>query len=160
MIFSWQCYSSKIARDVQNRYGFDIGSYNQYNNFSESGKLFTKLDWKLNDKHSLSIKNNTVFSQASNLERDGANFRFSSIDFTQRNTASTTTLELKSRFNSKWSNNLIVGYSSIHDYRDPSSQNKMFPQVEISYNGGTILFGNDREATVFNMKQKTFWNHE
>lgn len=32
----------------------------------------------------------------------------------------------------------------------------MFPQVEISYNGGTILFGNDREATVFNMKQKTF----
>ncbi|AKH95653.1 TonB-dependent receptor [Elizabethkingia anophelis] len=148
--------AAKIARDVQNRYGFDIGSYNQYNNFSESGKLFTKLDWKLNDKHSLSIKNNTVFSQASNLERDGANFRFSSIDFTQRNTASTTTLELKSRFNSKWSNNLIVGYSSIHDYRDPSSQNKMFPQVEISYNGGTILFGNDREATVFNMKQKTF----
>jgi hypothetical protein len=32
----------------------------------------------------------------------------------------------------------------------------MFPQVEVSYNGGTILFGNDREATVFNMKQKTF----
>jgi hypothetical protein len=32
----------------------------------------------------------------------------------------------------------------------------MFPQVEITYNGGTILFGNDREATVFNMKQKTF----
>ena len=65
-------------------------------------------------------------------------------------------IRTKSRFNSKWSNNLIVGYSSIHDYRDPSSQNKMFPQVEISYNGGTILFGNDREATVFNMKQKTF----
>jgi hypothetical protein len=42
-----------------------------------------------------SIKNNTVFSQASNLERDGANFSFASIDFVQRNTASTTTLERK-----------------------------------------------------------------
>ena len=152
--------SNDVARDLSNfirtKYGYDVGSYNQYNNFSESGKLFTKLDWKLNDKHTLSIKNNTVFSQASNLERDGANFRFSGIDFVQRNTASTTTLELKSRFNDKWSNNFIAGYSSIHDYRDPTSQNKMFPQVEISNNGGTILLGNDREATVFNMKQKTF----
>ncbi len=31
----------------------------------------------------------------------------------------------------------------------------MFPQTEIGYNGGTIFLGNDREATVFNMKQNT-----
>jgi hypothetical protein len=54
------------------------------------------------------------------------------MDFVQKNTASTTTLELKSRFNDKWSNNLVVGYSSIHDYRDPTSGNAMFPQVEIT----------------------------
>jgi hypothetical protein len=148
--------AQQIAAFVKNKYGFDAGSFNNYNNFSESGKLFNKLDWKINDKHTLSIKNNTVFSQALNLERDGANFRFSSMDFIQKNTSSTTTLELKSRFNDKWNNNLVVGYSSIHDYRDPTSQNVIFPQVEISYNGGTILLGNDREATVFNMKQKTF----
>jgi hypothetical protein len=148
--------AQQIAAFVKNKYGFDAGSFNNYNNFSESGKLFNKLDWKINDKHTLSIKNNTVFSQALNLERDGANFRFSSMDFIQKNTSSTTTLELKSRFNDKWNNNLVVGYSSIHDYREPTSQNVIFPQVEISYNGGTILLGNDREATVFNMKQKTF----
>lgn len=148
--------AQQIAAFVKNKYGFDAGSFNNYNNFSESGKLFNKLDWKINDKHTLSIKNNTVFSQALNLERDGANFRFSSMDFIQKNTSSTTTLELKSRFNDKWNNNLVLGYSSIHDYRDPTSQNVIFPQVEISYNGGTILLGNDREATVFNMKQKTF----
>ncbi|GAA5087430.1 carboxypeptidase regulatory-like domain-containing protein [Chryseobacterium ginsengisoli] len=148
--------AQQISNFVKNKYGFDVGSFNNYNNFSESGKLFNKLDWKINDKHTLSIKNNTVFSQASNLERDGANFRFASMDFVQKNTSSTTTLELKSRFNDKWNNNLILGYSSIHDYRDPTSQNAMFPQVEIAYNGGTILLGNDREATVFNMKQKTF----
>ncbi len=148
--------AQQIADFVKNKYNFNVGSFNDYNNFSESSKLFNKLDWKINDKHTLSIKNNTVFSQASNLERDGANFRFSSMDFVQKNTASTTTLELKSRFNDKWNNNLVLGYSSIHDYRDPTSSNAMFPQVEIAYNGGTILLGNDREATVFNMKQKTF----
>ncbi|MCA6065634.1 TonB-dependent receptor [Chryseobacterium sp. RG1] len=148
--------AQQIADFVKNKYNFNVGSFNDYSNFSESSKLFNKLDWKINDKHTLSIKNNTVFSQASNLERDGANFRFSSMDFVQKNTTSTTTLELKSRFNDKWNNNLVVGYSSIHDYRDPTSENAMFPQVEIAYNGGTILLGNDREATVFNMKQKTF----
>ncbi|WEK70028.1 MAG: TonB-dependent receptor [Candidatus Chryseobacterium colombiense] len=148
--------AQQITDFVKNKYNFNVGSFNDYNNFSESSKLFNKLDWKINDKHTLSIKNNTVFSQASNLERDGANFRFSSMDFVQKNTASTTTLELKSRFNDKWNNNLVLGYSSIHDYRDPTSSNAMFPQVEIAYNGGTILLGNDREATVFNMKQKTF----
>lgn len=148
--------AQQIAGFVRNRYGFDTGTFNQYSNFSESAKLFNKLDWKISDRHTLSIKNNTVFSQASNLERDGANFRFSGMDFVQKNSASTTTLELKSRFNDRWNNNLVLGYSSIHDYRDPVSRNAMFPQVEIAYNGGTILLGNDREATVFNMKQKTF----
>ncbi|MDQ1095092.1 MULTISPECIES: TonB-dependent receptor [Chryseobacterium] len=148
--------ASQISNFVRSKYNFDPGTYDAYSNFSESSKLFNKLDWKINDKHTLSIKNNTVFSQASNLERDGANFRFSSMDFVQKNMASSTTLELKSRFNDKWNNNLVLGYSSIHDYRDPTSSNAMFPQVEIAYNGGTILLGNDREATVFNMKQKTF----
>ncbi|MDR6516335.1 TonB-dependent receptor [Chryseobacterium camelliae] len=148
--------ASQISNFVRSKYNFDPGTYDAYTNFSESSKLFNKLDWKINDKHTLSIKNNTVFSQASNLERDGANFRFSGMDFVQKNTASTTTLELKSRFNDQWNNNLVLGYSSIHDYRDPTSSNAMFPQVEIAYNGGTILLGNDREATVFNMKQKTF----
>lgn len=148
--------AQQISDFVRTKYGFNTGSYDQYTNFSESSKLFNKLDWKINDKHTLSIKNNTVFSHASNLERDAANFRFSSMDFVQKNTSSTTTLELKSRFNDKLNNNLVLGYSSIHDYRDPTSQNIMFPQVEIAYNGGTILLGNDREATVFNMRQKTF----
>ncbi|MDN5395877.1 MAG: TonB-dependent receptor [Chryseobacterium sp.] len=148
--------AQQISDFVRNKYGFNAGSFDGYNNFSESAKLFNKLDWKINDQHTLSIKNNTVFSQASNLERDGANFRFASMDFIQKNTSSSTTLELKSRFNDQWNNNLVLGYSSIHDYRDPTSSNAMFPQVEIAYNGGTILLGNDREATVFNMKQKTF----
>lgn len=145
-----------ISSFVKSKYGFDTGSYDQYNNYSQSSKLFNKLDWKINDRHTLSLKNNTVFSEASNLERDGANFRFSGIDFVQKNQASTTTLELKSRFSDQLNNTLLLGYSAIRDYRNPTSSNVMFPQVEIAYNGGTIFLGNDREASVFNMKQKTF----
>ena len=144
-----------ISSFVSSNYNFNAGTFNSYNNYSNSKKFFNKIDWKINNKHSLSIRNNSVFGEASNLERDSKNFRFSSIDFVQKNTSISTVLELKSRFNSKWSNSFIVGYSSIKDYREPTSGNILFPQVEIGYNGGTILLGNDREATVFNMKQNT-----
>ncbi|MEI7510229.1 MAG: TonB-dependent receptor, partial [Flavobacterium sp.] len=147
--------AAAIANFVKTKYGFDVGSYNAYNNFSNSKKFFNKVDWKINKKHSLSIRNNTVLSEASNLERDGANFRFSSMDFVQHNQSVSTVLELKSHLSNRWSNAFLVGYSTIKDYREPQSSYNLFPQVEIGYNGGTIFLGNDREATVFNMKQNT-----
>ncbi|RED23637.1 carboxypeptidase family protein [Flavobacterium cutihirudinis] len=147
--------AEQISSFVKANYAFDPGSYNSYNNFAMSRKYFNKIDWKINEKNSLSLRNNTVVSQATNLERDAANFRFSSMDFTQKNQSISTVLELKSHFNNQWSNSFIASYSAIKDYRDPKSNNIMFPQTEIGYNGGTIFLGNDREATVFNMKQNT-----
>lgn len=143
-----------ISNFVQSKYGFNVGEYDNYSINSKSVKFFNRIDWNINEHHQLTLRNNTVFSEATNLERDAANFRFSSMDFTQKNNQNSTVMELRSRFG-KRSNSLIVGYSDIHDYRMPSSGNAAFPQTEIAYNGGTIFLGNEREATVFNMKQKT-----
>lgn len=157
--------ASKITNYLVTNYGFNPGETNNYNIYSRSNKFFNRLDWNISDKHQLSIRNNYVTSEASNLERDAANFRFGSMDFKQVNNQNSTVAELKSRFgNGNVSNSLVLGYSDIQDYRDPSSSSIVgnnansvsFPQTEISYNGGTIFLGNDREATVFNMKQKTF----
>lgn len=148
--------AQSIIDTLQKRYGFNPGGFDAYDIYSKSYKFFNRLDWKLNDENSLSIRNNTVMSEANNFERDGASFRFTGMDFKQMNNQSSTVAELKSRFGSKASNSFIVGYSTIHDFRDPTSANFAFPQTEIGYKGGTIYVGNDREATVFNMKQNTF----
>ncbi len=92
--------AEQISNFVKTNYGFDPGTYGSYNNFAKGQKFFNKLDWKINDKHSISLRNNTVVSQATNLERDAANFRFSGMDFTQKNQSISTVLELKSHFNS------------------------------------------------------------
>ena len=148
--------AKKIADFVQSKYNnFNVGSYDKYTINNSSTKIFNRLDWNLNDNNQLTLRNNTIFSEATNLERDGANFRFGSMDFKQMNNQSSTVLELKTHFK-KSSNSLIIGYTNIHDYRTPTSNNVAFPQVEISHNGGTILFGNEREATIFNLRQKTF----
>lgn len=148
--------AQQISDFLKTNYNFDAGSFGDYKIYSKSTKFFNRIDWNINDKHQFTLRNNTVLSEATNLERDAANFRFGSIDFKQTNVQSSTVAELKSRFSNRVSNSLILGYTAIHDYRDPLSNNSAFPQTEIAYNGGTILLGNDREATVFNLRQKTF----
>lgn len=150
---------AKLISDyVETNYGklgFHAGDYGNYNIYSKSTKFFNRLDWHINAKNQLSIRNNTITSKATNLERDQQNFRFGSIDYKQVNNQTSTVAELKTRFSNALSNSLVVGYSSIHDYRDPLS-NPATPQIQIASRGGTIFLGTDREGSIFNMKQKTF----
>lgn len=135
---------------------YDPGAFNSYSNFVKSNKAFLRLDFNLSSKHQLNIRNNYVISSASNLEQSGTQFEFGNYDFVQHNNNNSTVAELKSRFTDKTSNSLILGATFVHDYRDPTGS--LFPQIQINgVNGsGTILLGTNREAGVFNMKQKTY----
>jgi hypothetical protein len=147
--------AKQISDHMKSAYGIDAGSFDNYNIYSRSNKFFNRLDWNINSKNQLSIRNNTIFSQATNLERDNQNFRFGGIDYKQINNQSSTVMELKSKFTNALSNSLILGYSNVHDYREPTSDPAL-PQIQIASNGGTVFLGTDREASIFNMKQKVF----
>ncbi|NIG52750.1 carboxypeptidase regulatory-like domain-containing protein [Chitinophaga sp. Cy-1792] len=148
---------AKAISDKMKEYGVDAGTYGNTSIYSNSTKFFNRLDWHINGKHTLSLRNNTITSEATNLERDQQNFRFKGIDFVQTNNQTSTVAELKSNFNQSVSNSLILGYSSVHDYRTPLSD-PATPQIQIAGRtpGTTIFLGTDREASIFNMKQKTF----
>lgn len=147
-----------IRNTTLERYGnaFDPGTAGAYNSTSESMKFFNRIDWNINSRHQLALRNNTIISKAVHMDRDQQDFRFSSMAFEQKNDQSSTVLELKSRFNNRLSNSFIAGYSLVKDYRTPT-QNPALPQVQIMGNtpGTTIYLGTDREASVFNMKQRT-----
>ena len=150
-----EAQAQAITQLMETKYGINPGTYGNYNIYSNSNKFFNRLDWNINDKNQLTIRNNTITSDATNLERDQANFRFGGIDYKQTNNQNSTVAELKSRISNNLSNSLVLGYSSIHDYRTPTS-NAALPQIEITgAAGGTIFLGTDREASIFNMKQKT-----
>jgi Carboxypeptidase regulatory-like domain len=151
--------AASIAGAVKSRYGdiFDAGTAGTYTNWSQSQKFFNRVDWNINDKHQLAIRNNTIFSKATLMDRDQQDFRFSSMAFEQTNNQSSTVAELKSRFNNRLSGNLVVGYTVVSDSRNPLSDPTL-PQVQIQGNtpGTTIYLGTDREASIFNMHQKTW----
>lgn len=145
-----------IQQFVLNKYNFNIGTYGQFDAYARSNKFFNRLDWNINERNQLVIRNNTITSKAINLERDNEDFRFGSIAYQQVNNQTSTVMELKSHISSRFSNSFLLGYTSIHDYRNPSGD-PSFPQVQIVGRtpGTTIYFGTDREAAVFNQRQKT-----
>jgi hypothetical protein len=152
--------SAQDAADITKAFtsytGISPGTAGDASIFSNSNKFFNRLDWNINEKNQLTIRNNTITSTATNLERDQQNFRFSGIDYTSHNNSTSTVAELKSRFTNSISNSLLFGYSNVHDYRDPNS-NPALPQIEITGRtpGTTIFLGTDREAAIFDMHQKT-----
>lgn len=149
--------AQKISDYLKTNYQIDPGTYNNTSIYSNSNKFFNRIDWNINSKNQLTIRNNTVTSKATNLERDQQNFRFGSIDYRQINNQNSTVAELKSRFSNTVSNSLVLGYSTVHDYREPASDPRL-PQVQIVglKPGTTIFLGSDREGTIFDMRQKTF----
>lgn len=151
--------ASSIMNTVKTRYGniFDAGTADLYTNWSKSIKFFNRLDWNINDKHQLAIRNNTIRSSASHMDRDQQDFRFSSMAFEQTNNQSSTVAELKSRFSNSVSGNAVIGFTLVRDRRDPLSDPTL-PQVQIQGRspGTTIYIGTDREASIFDLQQKTW----
>ena len=164
--------AQQITNKLQETYGYNVGEYGNYNIHANSNKVFGRLDFNLDDKTSIALRHNFITSEATNLERSGSLFKFGSQDFTQHNVQNSTVLEVKSNFSSKLANNLILGYTNIHDYRNLlGGQANLFPAVQINNVGTTpgtagtaslysgsnqILLGSDREASIFNTRQKTF----
>ena len=64
-----------------------------------------------------------------------------------------SSLELNSRFNNKFSNNLVVGYTAVNDDRNPIG--KSFPAIEIRDGSGTIFLGSEAFSTANLLLQKT-----
>lgn len=140
---------------VKTRYNYDLGTFGSRNLNTNSDKIFIRFDWNINEKNQLILRHNGVFASHENLSRSGTIFNFESQGFTHNSRTNSTVLELKSRLGQRLFNNLIVGVSRIHDYREPMGE--LFPHIEIKYKtAGVIFAGSYREASVFQMNQTSF----
>jgi Carboxypeptidase regulatory-like domain len=142
----------QIANQLKTKYGYDPGSYlGAYKIFTNSDKLFGRLDFNLSSKNTLTIRGIYTSGSGNNLERSSTNFQFGSTDFTQHTKNLNLTAELKSKFSSTLSNQLNVSYINVHEYRDfPGT---LAPYIDID--NGRITLGTWREASIYNLKQRT-----
>ncbi len=147
-----------IAKHTLDTYGYDVGSYGPTDVRTQNNKIFTKVDWNINEKHSLSVRYNFIDAFDDNISRSGSFFRFGNNAYQFANKQHVTVAELRSNFNNQFSNNLIVGYSAIRDSREIAGG--LFPQVTIfnvdGKSSNSAEFGSQRSSVANSLDQDIF----
>ena len=136
-------------------YGYDPGSFENNVRTLVSDKIIGKLDWNINDNHKLSLKHSYVTAEEFSPSRSSANaINFINGSQVFNSVTNSTALELNSRFGNKFSNNLVVAYTTVADDRDATGD--PFPRVQIN-DGSTrnnFYLGSEGFSTANLLEQK------
>jgi len=144
---------AQLSDFLTSNYGYNPGGYTNNTSSLESDKLIAKIDWNINENNTLSLKHSYV--KAIELDARGSNG--GSINFLNRaenfeSITNSTALELNTKIGNKFSNNLVIGYTSVDDNRDPNGN--PFPSVEVRDGAGSIFFGSEPFSTANLLEQR------
>ncbi len=139
--------SLNALRNKLATFGYDPGVFDANTEFLNSDKFLAKLDWNINDVHTLSLRHSYV--SAENLEARSSSTTF--LGFTNGSEyflskTNSTSLELKSRLSNTLSNKFVLGVTLVRDDRDPFGD--PFPTVFIDDGPGGYEFGAERFSTA------------
>ncbi|TAE45086.1 MAG: TonB-dependent receptor [Cytophagales bacterium] len=133
-----------------NRYGFNPGDYQGYNALTSANNITARIDYNINNDHKLNVRYNFLQSfrdiapSGSGAQGGRAPSRvtlpFSGSFYRINNNMNSVIAELNSRFGNKITNNFIIGYTAMRDFRESTSG--FFPTVDIEN-------GNNQNITTF-----------
>ncbi len=136
-------------------YNYDPGTFGDTSSDLDGVKLFGKVDVNLNNNSKLTLRHQyTKAEQFSRSSGGSRNINFSNGGIYFPSTTNSSALELNTRLGNTMSNNLIVGYTTVNDDRDPIGSD--FPTVTIFDGNGRISFGSEAFSTANVLEQKIF----
>ena len=134
--------AQQLREFLKTNYNYDPGDYDNYPASQKNIKLLARVDWNINNDHHLAVRYNYTSSNQWKLpstSRDITTASFSTASeyglvfsnsmYNQMNNIWTLSADLNSRLSDNMSNQLLVTYSNIEDYRGSNSD--FFPFVEI-----------------------------
>ncbi|MCF8295874.1 MAG: TonB-dependent receptor, partial [Bacteroidales bacterium] len=141
-----------LSAKLINDYGYDPGGYTDKVATLDGNKFFARLDWNINKVHRLMIRHQyTNAEQYSPATSSTTAIRFANAGIYFPSTTNTTAIELKSNLSSTTSNNLILGFTSVRDDRNPMGDN--FPYVRIKDGASNVYFGSEEFSTANRLYQ-------
>lgn len=133
-----------------NNYGYDPGSFGAFTPETRNNKLFGKLDWNINDDHQLTLRHSYLKATDENLGRSQNVLEFTNNGYLNDVTSNSTIAELRSRFGSNMSNNLIVGYTQINRERNLDDYGSLFPHIDINLGNSVVIRAGSQRSSVGN----------
>lgn len=131
---------SRFSADLKRMYGYDTGSWTDFNGNADAYRIMTRLDWNINDSHKLMLRYNYIFNQRDQNVAGAAlgisggpvsqySMSFRNSTWQQTDKVNSLTAELNSRFNGGINNQLLVSFT----FSDGNKRkcNGEFPTVDI-----------------------------
>ncbi|WP_420581084.1 TonB-dependent receptor [Reichenbachiella sp.] len=137
--------------------GYDPGAYQGYTHNTENLKAMLKIDWNINDKHSLTATYNMLNANRdlpahpnAIIRRgpDRTTMQFENSGYNIENKIQSGMLELNSIFSNTVSNKLQVGMTLFRDARDPKSA--PFPDLNIANNTINYIVAGHEPFSIHN----------
>ncbi len=153
-----------VSKTLKDNFGYETGPYENYTHNTNNKKALIKLDWNINDNHSLTATYNVLDASRdkpghpSAIGRRGPDkttLQFLNSGYTIINKLTSGIVELKSRFGNNFSNNLQAGFTKFKDSRDPLSI--PFPVLNINKAGVRYIVAGHEPFSVHNrLNQNVF----
>ena len=162
---------NRLSQFLDSAFGYQTGPYQGYNLKTQSDKITAKIDWNINNNHTLTVKYNYLKSSADQLPSTSRNgfsgfvggqspgnlaLPFQNAGYVINNNFNIFIAELNSRFSNRAVNKFQIGYTQLRDFR-ASKGNLGMPLVDILYNNNvytsfgyeTFTYNNKLNSDVF-----------
>lgn len=124
---------------LNNRYGYDPGTYGELDLKRESNNLFARLDFNLGTNNRLTLRHNYVDAFDDNFLRSDAAYALGGGGYVFNSTTNATVAQLNTTLGNQMFNEFRVGYTTVRDNREVPST--LFPRVEVDLPAGSCTGG-------------------
>ncbi len=148
---------SKWLEDESNHPGwsYNPGAINGINQTRNSDAVFARIDWNINSKNKLTIRNSYTSGNSFIISDGQNNMSFYNNGYSFKSKNNSTVLELNSNISSQYSNMLRVTYTSTRDSRQVPGD-ATFPNVQIKDGSLTYYIGPDYSSVANKLNQDIY----
>ena len=162
-----------VSNIVNQKYGYDTGSWTSFPADEENKKLLARLDWNITDKHHLSLRYNytrdLAWSPTNRSSMDGGtasaydrmgqySMAYAHSMYAGARTVNSVSFDLNSRLTQNLSNQLLATYTKMQDPVRESDSSE-FPFIDILDGAGENYIALGYELFTWNNAvNNTIWN--
>ena len=121
---------TRMSNILKDKYGYDAGSFTNFDNRQNSDKIFARLDWNISDEHKLTLRHSYLSALLDNSPsrgRGATDIFFANNRYEINNATNSTSLILKSVIGNNFANELIV--AGTFQYDKPVYIGSKFPMI-------------------------------
>jgi hypothetical protein len=140
----------RFVQILQNKYGYDAGSYGQMTAKKNKLNLFGRIDWNINNNNRLTLRSSILSSDMESLSRtSNSSFNLGNAGVIYQTRSHSTVLQIDSTLSQNLFNQLIINYQHVQD--TPTYMGTAFPSISVKISGNKTLYAGSEQYRHINI---------